>query len=255
VPPPRWQTAAAPPRPRRRAPRRFRRGPTGHSLRCASSSATPETARRRRTRGSRDGPDASGGRSTWPSPRPCRVAPGRVAAVVRVRRREARDAGCDRRDAQRHRRLRRSEHQRPAAAVADAGEDCRLRSGGLEDGATVLHELPVRVGLGGVRPVRPPVTPSVERDDAKVTREVRDLRLPQPRVRDGRRREEQERRRPVAVDLVEDPNAVALDAALFVGIAGARLLSRVRCDDHGRPPDGLKTPPTGVPGPSSSLAP
>ena len=47
--------------------------------------------------------------------------------------------------------------------------------------------------------------------------------------------EEQERRRRVAVDLVEDPNAVARSyVALFVGIAGARLLSRFRCDDHGR---------------------
>jgi hypothetical protein len=45
-------------------------------------------------------------------------------------------------------------------------------------------------------------------------------------MRDRRRREEQERRRRVAVDLVEDPNAVALDVALFVGIAGARVCSR-----------------------------
>ena len=39
----------------------------------------------------------------------------------------------------------------------------------------------------------------------------------------------------VAVDLAEDPNAVTLDVALLVGVAGARLLSRFRCGGHGRP--------------------
>ena len=51
-------------------------------------------------------------------------------------------------------------------------------------------------------------------------------------MRDRRGREEQERRRRVAVDLVEDAHAVALDVALLVRVAGARLLARSRDDAH-----------------------
>ena len=60
----------------------------------------------------------------------------------------------------------------------------------IEDGPTVFHDLPIRVGLGRVRPVRLPVPTRIEHDDAKVPRQVRDLRLPEPRVRDRRGREE-----------------------------------------------------------------
>jgi hypothetical protein len=93
---------------------------------------------------------------------------GGVATVIRVRRREARYAGRDRRDAERDRRLRRGEHERPPAAVAKATEERRLGARCSEHCAPVRDELPVRVGLRRVRPVRLPVAPRVEGDDAKV---------------------------------------------------------------------------------------
>ena len=78
-----------------------------------------------------------------------------------------------------------------------------------------------------VGPVGAAVATRVEDDDPEVAREVRDLRLPEPGVRDRRGREEQEGRRRVAVDLVEDPHAVALDVALRIRVAGARVIARV----------------------------
>src|SRR5205814_6981096 len=70
------------------------------------------------------------------------------------------------------------------------------------------------------------VAAAVERDDAAVAREVVDLRLPAARVDDRPGREQQHRRLPGAVDLVEDAHAVALDEALGVGVARASLLAR-----------------------------
>ena len=69
--------------------------------------------------------------------------------------------------------------------------------------------------------------------------EVRDLRLPVARVDDRPGRQQQDRRLALAVDLVEDAHAVALDEALLVGVAGARLLMgarrrRCRRRRHGR---------------------
>ena len=158
---------------------------------------------------------------------------GRIAAVVRMSRRQPRHAGRDRGDAERHRGIRGGEHERVAAAVAESAQERGLRPGRLENSAAVLHDLPVRVRLSGARPVGASVPARVERDDAKVAREIWDLRLPQPRVRDRRGREEHEGRRRVAVDLVEDAHAVALDVALLVRIAGARLLAFGCGDGHG----------------------
>ena len=157
----------------------------------------------------------------------------RIAAIVRMSRCEAGYEGRDRRDTERECRVRRGEHERVAAAVAESAQERGLRPGRLEHSAAVLHDLPVRVRLSGARPVGAAVPARVERDDAKVAREIRDLRLPQPRVRDRRGREEQEGRRRVAVDLVEDAHAVALDVALLVRIAGARLLAFGCGDGHG----------------------
>ena len=80
------------------------------------------------------------------------------------------------------------------------------------------------VGLRLVRPVGAAVAAPVEGDHAEVAREVRDLHLPEPRVDDRPGRQQQDRRLARAVDLVEDADAVALDVALVVGVAGARLL-------------------------------
>jgi hypothetical protein len=56
-------------------------------------------------------------------------------------------------------------------------------------------------------------------------REVRDLHLPDPRMHEGPRRQEQDRRLALSVNLVEDAHSVALDAVLRVGVAGAGLLA------------------------------
>ena len=61
--------------------------------------------------------------------------------------------------------------------------------------------------------------------DAAVAREVGDLHLPVARVDDRPRRQQQDGRLAVAVDLVVDPHAVALDEAGLVRVAGARLLA------------------------------
>ena len=71
-----------------------------------------------------------------------------------------------------------------------------------------------------------PFPRGIEREHAAVAREVRDLHLPAARVDDRPRRDEHHRRLALAVDLVEDADAVALDVALLVGVAGARLLAR-----------------------------
>jgi hypothetical protein len=61
-----------------------------------------------------------------------------------------------------------------------------------------------------------------ERDRAEVAREVGDLHLPDARMGDGPRRQQQDRRA-VPVHLVVAAHAVALDEAGGVGLAGAHL--------------------------------
>src|SRR5437764_7657047 len=59
-----------------------------------------------------------------------------------------------------------------------------------------------------------------------MTREVWNLCFPAARMNDRPRREEEEGRVAVAVALPEDVDAVALDVAGVVGIAGTTLLAR-----------------------------
>src|SRR6266498_5457308 len=70
------------------------------------------------------------------------------------------------------------------------------------------------------------VTAPVERENAAVPGEVRDLHLPVPRVDDRPRRQEEDGRLARAVDLVVELHAVALDVPGLVRIAGPRLLVR-----------------------------
>ena len=201
--------------------------------RSASSSAAPGSAVRRRTRGSRGSPAASSGRCTSPSPRPCRAAPGRGRAGSSGARAGS-WARTERSPPRRARpRVGRGEHERPAAAVADAADQSVLRPARLEDGAAVGDVLPPRVRRCIRGPIRAAVAAWIEDDGAKVAGEVRDLPLPQPRVRDRRGRKEQERRLRVAVGLPEDADAVPLDVALLIGIDGAALLAACGVEDHG----------------------
>ena len=71
-----------------------------------------------------------------------------------------------------------------------------LRAARLQHGAAVGDELPPRVRRGVRRAVRAAVPAGVEDDDAEVAGRGTGSALPEPRVRDGRGREEQERRRP-----------------------------------------------------------
>ena len=76
--------------------------------------------------------------------------------------------------------------------------------------------------------VRAAVAARVEADDAEVTREVRDLRLPDARVDERPGRQEEQGLLALAVGLPEHAHAVALDEALLVRVAGAGLLSSLR---------------------------
>ena len=83
-----------------------------------------------------------------------------------------------------------------------------------------------------------PVAEAVHRQHPEVAREVGDLHLPVARVDQRPGREQEDGLLALAVDLVEEPLAVALDEALGVGVAGAALLAvaadrsaaRLRCD-------------------------
>ena len=76
-------------------------------------------------------------------------------------------------------------------------------------------------GVAALRAVGEPVAAAVEQQHAAVAREVRDLHLPVARVDDRPRREQQHGRLAGAVDLVVAADAVALDVARLVRLAGA----------------------------------
>ncbi len=118
----------------------------------------------------------------------------------------------------------RGEQQRSFRAPRQRHQHRALRGGRVHHRERVGGELllAVRVGLG--RAVRASVAATVEREHAAVPREVGDLHLPVTRVDDRPGRQEQDRRLARAVDLVEDPHAVALDVAGLVRVAGPRLL-------------------------------
>ena len=83
-----------------------------------------------------------------------------------------------------------------------------------------------------LRPVGAAVAARVERQDAEVAGEIRHLPLPEARVVDRPGRQEQDRLRGVAEELVEDAHAVAVEVSLRTGLdrpsGGVRC--RGRCD-------------------------
>ena len=119
------------------------------------------------------------------------------------------------------------EQRGPLAPRGQAHEDRAVGARGVHHRERVGGELRARAYASTpARAVGAPVAAPVEGHDAAVAGEVRDLRLPVARVDDRPRRQQQDGRLAVAVDLVEDAHAVALDEALLVGVAGARLLAR-----------------------------
>ena len=113
-------------------------------------------------------------------------------------------------------------------AARERHEHRALGAGCVHDRERIGGELLLAVGVGLGRTIRAAVAAPVEREHAAVPREVGDLHLPVARVDDRPGRQEEDRRLARAVDLVEEPHAVALDVALVVGIAGPRLLARGR---------------------------
>ncbi len=124
-----------------------------------------------------------------------------------------------------------------------------VRGRRIHHGEDVGCHLALGVGLGRGRAVRSPVAARIEGHDPSEPGEIRDLWLPEARVDDLPGRDEHDRGLALAVDLVRDPDAVALDEARLVRVPGAGLLrppcvggrrrlrrGGVRRADHGRLP-------------------
>ena len=134
------------------------------------------------------------------------------------------------------------EQAAPPRAGGEADERRPLEARRVHHGERVRGVLGVGIRRCADRPVRAAVAAAVEGHDAAVAGEIRELRLPDPRVHD-RPRGQQEHGRPVAaVDLVGDPHAGAIDVPVRVRIPGARLLARVR-PRLARPASADPTPP------------
>ena len=122
----------------------------------------------------------------------------------------------------------RREVQRPLRAARERHQHRLLGAGRIHDGERIGGELLLAIRVGPEWPVRAAVAAAVERQHSAMPREVGNLHLPVARVDDRPGRHEQHRRLAGAVDLVEEAHAVALDAALLVGVAGPRLRPRGR---------------------------
>ena len=152
---------------------------------------------------------------------PVGLRPAVVGLQIGVER-EA-DAGGHRR---RERKCGRHE-DRAAEAVAVVGAEQQSRgrgaavhdhravvdAGGVEHRNRVALEHARAVGVRGLRPIRAAVAARVERHDAEVARQVRDLRLPEARVDDRPRREQQDRLVALAEDVVRDADAIDVGEA------------------------------------------
>ena len=114
----------------------------------------------------------------------------------------------------------------PHRAARDADQDGALCLRRVEHGKRVERELAHLVRFRPGRSVGPPAAAPVERHDPTVARQVGDLHLPVARVDDRPGRQEQDGRLPLPVDLVEDPDAVALDVTLLIRVARPCLLLR-----------------------------
>jgi hypothetical protein len=122
------------------------------------------------------------------------------------------------------------QQQRALRPFRERHQHRSLGIGRVHHGERVARELALRIEPRIPWSIGSPVSAWVERQDATVAREVRDLRLPAARVDDHPGREEQKRRIAVAVALLEHPHAVALDAARGVWTARpGHSISAMRC--------------------------
>src|SRR6266540_220571 len=113
-------------------------------------------------------------------------------------------------------RIPRGEYQSSLGAHREANGGGSLRLGRVEHRECVRREL--RLGVRGRigRAIRLAVTPPVERQDAEVPGEVRELELPLPRVDDRPRRQEENGSLTLAQKLPVDADPVPLDEARLV---------------------------------------
>jgi hypothetical protein len=125
-----------------------------------------------------------------------------------------------------------SDEDAPESAAGKPHQRSSVSLRRVHHGERVEGELALHVGQDAVGPIRAPVPAPVEREHAEMARQVRDLRLPVPRVDDRPRRKKQHGLLSLAVELPEEPHAVALDIALLVGVPGTRLLARGQLDSH-----------------------
>ncbi len=117
------------------------------------------------------------------------------------------------------------EQEGALGAARETDDDRLLGPGRVKDVEGVLGELRLGICLDGAGPVALAVAARVEDDHAVMTGEVGDLHLPHPRVHERPGGAKQDRRLAVAVDLIEDADAVALDVAVLVRIPRSGLLA------------------------------
>jgi hypothetical protein len=109
-----------------------------------------------------------------------------------------------------------------------------LGPGRVHHRQAVAGELRRRVAPRVAAAIGAPVAEAVHRQHPEVAREVGDLHLPVARVNQRPGRHQEDGFLALAIDLVEEALAVALDEALAVGVAGAALLAVAADRSHGR---------------------
>ena len=141
-------------------------------------------------------------------------------------------------------------HDLRDGCTGQSDEDRGVRAAGVEHGEQILGERVVAVRRGFLWSIRPAVAARIPGDDPMTSREIGELRLPDPRVDDDPGRHEHDRRIAGAVDLEGDSTPVALSDAFDIRVSGSCLVATDgwvgrgrrwrgavrRRGDHGRPP-------------------
>jgi hypothetical protein len=107
-----------------------------------------------------------------------------------------------------------------------------VHAGRVQHGDRVERELARAVGVDAGRAIRAPVAARVERHHAEVPRQVRHLGLPEARVDDRPRREQQHGLLALAEHVVGDADAVDLRVAALAWLDRPRGIDDVRDDHH-----------------------
>ena len=109
--------------------------------------------------------------------------------------------------------------EHPAKGQAD--QNCAFCRRCIHYGERIHHIIAQRVRSYFLRPVRLAVTATVIGDAAEAFAEIRQLRLVNPRVSEAPGRQEDHGLRSVAVNLVMELHAIAINESFLVGCLGA----------------------------------